>query len=103
MTKAILSHPSRPVSTGTGRYLLWTRKNLFSSWSNTLLTLFCLWLMWELIPLCLTGFYFRPTGRGQPVRIVRKPVPAGCLSISGLASLCMVFTRMNSVGVLTWR
>ena len=30
--------------------LAWLRKNLFSTWYNTLLTLLCLWLLWELVP-----------------------------------------------------
>ncbi|HBX06050.1 MAG TPA: amino acid ABC transporter permease, partial [Leclercia adecarboxylata] len=50
MTKAVLSHPVRPATTGNGRIIIWVRKNLFSSWSNSLLTLLCFWLMWELIP-----------------------------------------------------
>jgi len=28
----------------------WLRQNLFSTWYNTLLTLLCLWLLWELVP-----------------------------------------------------
>ena len=48
MSKAILSHSSRPASTTGGRFIIWARKNLFSSWSNSLLTIVCLWLMWEL-------------------------------------------------------
>jgi general L-amino acid transport system permease protein len=30
--------------------LAWLRQNLFSTWYNTLLTLLCLWLLWELVP-----------------------------------------------------
>ncbi len=30
--------------------LLWIRRNLFSSISNSLLTLFCLWLLWTILP-----------------------------------------------------
>ncbi|MFA1647111.1 MAG: amino acid ABC transporter permease, partial [Enterobacteriaceae bacterium] len=50
MTKAVLSHAPRSSSIGSWRFIAWARKNLFSSWSNSLLTLFCLWLMWTLIP-----------------------------------------------------
>jgi len=50
MTKAVLSHAPRPSSAGGWRFIAWARKNLFSSWSNSLLTIICLWLMWELIP-----------------------------------------------------
>ncbi|MEE6801733.1 amino acid ABC transporter permease, partial [Escherichia coli O8:H10] len=59
MTKALLSHPTRPARAGTGRYLQWARKNLFSSWSNSLLTLVALWLMWELIPPLLNWALFQ--------------------------------------------
>ena len=47
MTKAILSHSSRPANPTGGRFILWARKNLFSSWGNSLLTIICLWLMWS--------------------------------------------------------
>jgi general L-amino acid transport system permease protein len=50
MTKALLSHPVPPTPASSWRPLVWMRKNLFSSWLNSLLTLFCLWLMWQLIP-----------------------------------------------------
>ncbi|MBF0073325.1 amino acid ABC transporter permease, partial [Escherichia coli] len=50
MTKVLLSQPSRPASHNSSRAMVWVRKNLFSSWSNSLLTIGCIWLMWELIP-----------------------------------------------------
>ena len=50
MTKALLSHPIPPTPASSWRPLVWMRKNLFSSWLNSLLTLFCLWLMYQLIP-----------------------------------------------------
>jgi len=50
MTKVLLSHPPRPASHNSNRAMVWVRKNLFSSWSNSLLTIGCIWLMWELIP-----------------------------------------------------
>lgn len=50
MTKALLSHPAPPAPAASWRPVVWMRKNLFSSWFNSLLTLFCLWLMWQLIP-----------------------------------------------------
>ncbi|WP_075182929.1 amino acid ABC transporter permease [Pantoea sp. 1.19] len=47
----ITSHDAPPIpSTPLGKGAAWARKNLFSSWSNSLLTLGCLWLMWTLIP-----------------------------------------------------
>ncbi|GAA3610534.1 amino acid ABC transporter permease [Gibbsiella greigii] len=36
----------------------WAHRNLFSSWANSLLTLFCLWLMWVLIPPLLNWTIF---------------------------------------------
>ena len=50
MMKVLLSQPDRPAITGPGRALRWARKNLFSSWLNTLLTLFCLWMLAEILP-----------------------------------------------------
>ncbi|WP_437127804.1 amino acid ABC transporter permease [Rahnella aceris] len=52
MTMTTLPPGVRAVKPGTplGTAVLWARKNLFSSWFNSLLTLFCLWLMWLLIP-----------------------------------------------------
>lgn len=48
MTKVLLSHPPRPASHNSSRAMVWVRKNLFSSWSNSLLTIGCIWLMCEL-------------------------------------------------------
>ena len=39
MTKALLSHPIPPTPASSWRPLVWMRKNLFSSWLNSLLTL----------------------------------------------------------------
>ena len=39
MTKVLLSHPPRPASHNSNRAMVWVRKNLFSSWSNSLLTI----------------------------------------------------------------
>ena len=50
MTKALLSRPARPSSNQASRILFWVRKNLFSSWSNSLLTLLCVWLIWSFLP-----------------------------------------------------
>ena len=30
--------------------LAWLKQNLFSTWYNALLTLFCLWLLWQVVP-----------------------------------------------------
>lgn len=47
--------PGTPLGTA----VLWARKNLFSSWFNSLLTLFCLWLMWLVIPPLLNWVIFQ--------------------------------------------
>ncbi len=65
MTKAILSHSSRPASTTGGRFIIWARKNLFSSWSNSLLTIVCLWLIWELIPPLLNWAFLQANWVGS--------------------------------------
>lgn len=65
MTKAILSHASRPANSTSGRFILWARKNLFSSWSNSLLTIVCLWLMWELIPPLLNWAFLQANWVGS--------------------------------------
>ncbi|CAH3889619.1 MULTISPECIES: amino acid ABC transporter permease [Enterobacter] len=65
MSKAILSHSSRPASTTDGRFIIWARKNLFSSWSNSLLTIVCLWLMWELIPPLLNWAFLQANWVGS--------------------------------------
>jgi general L-amino acid transport system permease protein len=39
---------ARPVS--EVGVLAWLRQNLFSTWYNALLTLLCLWLLWQLVP-----------------------------------------------------
>ncbi|CNK77634.1 ABC transporter permease [Yersinia mollaretii] len=52
--------PGNPLS----RMVFWARKNLFSSWSNSLLTLLCLWLMWQLIPPLLNWTIFNANWLG---------------------------------------
>ncbi|PLR45504.1 amino acid ABC transporter permease [Chimaeribacter arupi] len=57
-----LPPPSRsavPPSGPVGRAVLWARRNLFSSVFNTLLTLFCLWLLWLIIPPLLNWAVFQ--------------------------------------------
>lgn len=102
MTKVLLSHPPRPANHNPSRVIVWARKNLFSSWSNSLLTIGCLWLMWELIPPLLNWAFCRLTGLGQPAQTVQKQVPAGSSSTSDLASLCMGFTHTTNAGELIW-
>lgn len=65
MTKVLLSHPPRPASHNTSRAMVWVRKNLFSSWSNSLLTIGCIWLMWELIPPLLNWAFLQANWVGS--------------------------------------
>lgn len=65
MTKALLSHPSRQRSNPASRSLLWVRKNLFSSWSNSLLTLLCIWLIWSFLPPLLNWVFFQANWVGS--------------------------------------
>ncbi|STE83089.1 ABC transporter permease [Escherichia coli] len=58
MTKVLLSQPSRPASHNSSPRDGVGAKNLFSSWSNSLLTIGCIWLMWELIPPLLNWAFF---------------------------------------------
>ena len=43
----------------------WLRKNLFSSYLNGFLTIFSLWLVWELIPPLLDWVIFEATLSGE--------------------------------------
>ncbi|PLV47773.1 amino acid ABC transporter permease [Erwinia sp. B116] len=59
-------HETTPAAAGTlSRALVWARKNLFSSWGNSLLTLFCLWVMWSLIPPALNWLIFQANWVGS--------------------------------------
>lgn len=47
----LATHETPPVATNAfSRTVSWARKNLFSSWGNSLLTLFCIWVIWTVIP-----------------------------------------------------
>lgn len=65
MTKVLLSHPPRPASHNSSRAMVWVRKNLFSSWGNSLLTIGCIWLMWELIPPLLNWAFLQANWVGS--------------------------------------
>lgn len=99
MTKAILSHASRPANSTGGRFILWARKNLFSSWSNSLLTIVCLWLMWELIPPLLNWAFLQANWVGSTGQTAPKLALAGYLFMSVSVSSCMDCIHMNSAGV----
>ena len=57
---SVTTHETPPVpTTPVSRAWLWARKNLFSSWFNTLLTLFCIWVIWHVIPPALNWLVFQ--------------------------------------------
>ncbi|MBM7344289.1 amino acid ABC transporter permease [Pantoea coffeiphila] len=56
----VVTHETSPAAPNAlARAVTWARKNLFSSWGNTLLTLFCLWVMWSVIPPALNWLIFQ--------------------------------------------
>ncbi|ATA20332.1 amino acid ABC transporter membrane protein 2 (PAAT family) [Gibbsiella quercinecans] len=57
MTMTLHSHTAVPPNR-LQLAIAWAHRNLFSSWANSLLTLFCLWLMWVLIPPLLNWTIF---------------------------------------------
>jgi general L-amino acid transport system permease protein len=44
------THPDMPPPAGQRGILLWLRKNLFSSWANSLATLLAIYILYKLIP-----------------------------------------------------
>ncbi|WJY14793.1 amino acid ABC transporter permease [Pectobacteriaceae bacterium CE90] len=52
----ITNTPSNPTPIHSA--IAWSRRNLFSNVTNSLLTLFCLWLLWQLIPPLLNWTIF---------------------------------------------
>lgn len=62
----ITTHDTPPVPTNiVMRMSGWARKNLFSSWFNSLLTLLCLWIVWSLIPPALNWLIFQANWIGE--------------------------------------
>ncbi|RRZ96728.1 amino acid ABC transporter permease [Erwinia sp. 198] len=56
----LATHDTQPVPVSSFmRAVKWARKNLFSSWGNSLLTLFCLWAIWSVIPPALNWLIFQ--------------------------------------------
>ncbi len=101
MTKVLLSHPPRPASHNSSRAMVWVRKNLFSSWSNSLLTIGCIWLMWELIPPLLNWAFLQANWVGSTRADCTKAGACGSSSTNDLVSLCMGFTHTTNAGELT--
>lgn len=56
----VTTHETSPVPRSPlTKAFVWAQKNLFSSWFNALLTLFCLWIIWTLIPPALNWLLFQ--------------------------------------------
>lgn len=54
-----MNHYTQGRQSSLFRAMQWARRNLFSSISNSLLTLFCLWLLWVAIPPLLNWAIFQ--------------------------------------------
>lgn len=54
-----MNHYTQGRQSSLFRAMHWARRNLFSSISNSLLTLFCLWLLWVAIPPLLNWAIFQ--------------------------------------------
>lgn len=62
----LTTHETQPVPENAfTKAIKWTRKNLFSSWGNSLLTLFCLWAIWQIIPPALNWLVFQANWIGS--------------------------------------
>lgn len=62
----ISTHETAPVSSSVfSRAMAWARKNLFSSWFNSLLTLLCLWVICTVIPPALNWLIFQANWLGD--------------------------------------
>ncbi len=63
---SVTTHETPPVSSNLlQKSWSWARKNLFSGWLNTLLTLVSLWLIWSVIPPALNWLIFQANWLGE--------------------------------------
>ncbi len=63
---SVTTHETPPVSSNLlQKSWSWARKNLFSGWLNTLLTLISLWLIWNVIPPALNWLIFQANWLGE--------------------------------------
>lgn len=66
----------RPAQPGIGALFLdWAKQNLFSSIPNTLLTLLCIWVLWETVPPLISWAFLGA--------VWRSPDPAACRDAAG--------------------
>ena len=63
---SVTTHETPPVSSNLlQKSWSWARKNLFSGWLNTLLTLVSLWLIWSVMPPALNWLIFQANWLGE--------------------------------------
>jgi hypothetical protein len=77
------------------------RANLFSSWLNTLLTLFAFYLIYLIVPPILQWAILDANWVGTTAPTAPRRAPAGCSSSSASASSCTATTRRNCAGAWT--
>ncbi|WP_455819044.1 amino acid ABC transporter permease [Pseudomonas cerasi] len=65
MTTVTIHETSTAPTRTFSRAVLWARRNLFSSLGNSLLTLFCLWVIWAVIPPALNWLLFQANWVGE--------------------------------------
>lgn len=62
----VITHETSPSDSNVlSRSVAWARKNLFSSVGDSLLTLLCLWIMWEALPPALNWLIFQANWAGD--------------------------------------
>ncbi|SQA99126.1 Inner membrane amino-acid ABC transporter permease protein yhdY [Cedecea neteri] len=103
MIKVLKAHSARPAGNAPEQVWRWMRKNLFSSWLNTLLTLLCFGLMWVLIPPLLDWALFQANWIGETRADCTKGGACWVFIHERFGSSCMGFTPTSGAGESTLR
>lgn len=90
--------PDMPPPSSSIGVVAWMRANMFSSWLNTLLTLFAFYLIYLVVPPILSWAIFDANWSALPAPTAPRTAPAGCSFSSVLASSCTATTRPNCAG-----
>lgn len=93
--------PDMPPPVKTVGVVAWMRANLFSSWVNTLLTFFAIYLVWLAVPPLLQWAFIDANWTGTTRADCTRRAPAGCSSSSASANSCMAITRATCAGAST--